>query len=128
MEIALVTLGLVVLAAVPRVYLSLYGMAEVRALVSQEVDLSRVADGVYTGSYRKGHSAYDVEVVVHDHRIVSVKSLEARTNPGRDWNDRATALILEKRAIKLDVISGASVHTQAFEKAVDVALSTPQPQ
>ncbi len=125
MIIALVGLGLFLFAGIVLGYLTLHGMAEVRALVIQEVDLSRVADGAYYGSYHKARWTYDVEVIVREHRIVSVKNLNARMNAVKHWNDAASGLILEKQAIKLDAISGASVNTKAFEKAVEVALSSP---
>jgi uncharacterized protein with FMN-binding domain len=127
MIIALVSLGLFLFAGLLLSYLTLHGLAEVRALVIQEVDLSRVADGAYSGSYHKGRWTYVVEVTVREHRIVSVKNLDMRVRSGavKPWNDQASALILEKRAIELDVISGASVRSQAFEKAIEVALSTP---
>jgi uncharacterized protein with FMN-binding domain len=127
MIIALVSLGLFLFAGILLGYLTLHGRAEVRALVIQEVDLSRVADGAYSGSYHKGRWTYDVEVIVREHRIVSVKNLDARMTMDavKPWNAAASDLVLEKQAIELDVISGASVRSKAFEEAVEVALSTP---
>lgn len=127
MIIALISLGLFLLAGLLLSYLTLHGLAELRALVIQEVDLSRVADGTYSGSYHKGPWTYDVEVTVREHRIISVKNVGARLRADavKPRNDEASALILATRAIELDVISGAPVHTHAFEKAVEVALSIP---
>lgn len=122
MKIALIILALLALIAIPMAFLMFYGMAEVKALVIHEVDLAKIADGTYTGSYHKGRWTYDVEVVVRDHRIVSLRNLNQRMNAAQAWNDKAAALILEKQAINIDVISGATVNTKAFEKAVEVAL------
>ena len=126
MKIALVILGLLALLAIPMAFLMFHGMAEIKALVIQEVDLSKIADGTYHGSYHKGRWTYDVEVVVRDHRIVSIHNMNPRMNVQQRWNDKAAALILEKQSIGIDVISGATVNTKAFEKAVEVALSSPR--
>ncbi|HKP58996.1 MAG TPA: FMN-binding protein [Polyangiales bacterium] len=126
MKIALVILGVFVVLALPLAFLVFHGMAEIKALVIHEVDLSKIADGTYSGSYHKGRWTYDVEVVVRDHRIVSLHNMNPRMNVQQDWNDKAAALILEKQAISIDVISGATVNTRAFEKAVEVALSSPR--
>ena len=123
MKIALIIVGVLVVVAVPLSFVMFYGMHEIKSLVIAEVDLSKLADGTYRGSYHKGRWTYDVEVVIMDHRIASVTNTNPRMNVAKAWNDKATALILEKQSITLDAISGATVNTKAFEKAVEVALS-----
>ena len=125
MKIGLIVLGVITLIAVPMLFLMFYGMREIKTLVINEVDLSKVADGSYSGSYHKGRWTYDVEVAVKDHHIVSVKNTNAKMKAVKDWNDKAAAAIVSKQAIKVDVVSGATVNTKAFEKAIEVALSTP---
>lgn len=125
MKTFLIVMAVIVVLLVPLSYLMFYGMSEIKHLVIREVDLAKIADGVYTGSYHKGRWTYDVEVTVRGHRIVMVKNKNERMNVAKDWNAKAEAAILEKQSIDLDVISGATVNTKAFEKAVEVALSTP---
>jgi uncharacterized protein with FMN-binding domain len=120
----LVVLGVLALLAVPLSFMMFYGMGDIRKLVIQEVDLSKVADGTYTGAYHKGRWTYDVQVSVKDHRITAVKNTNQRTGVLKDWNQQAEARMLEKQAIDVDVVAGATLNTKAFEKAVEVALAT----
>lgn len=125
MKILLIVLGVIALFAIPMCILMFYGMSEIRQLVIKEIDLQKVADGTHTGSYHKGRWTFDVEVVVRDHRIVSVKNTNARMNALKDWNAKAEAAVLEKQSNKIDVVSGASLNSKAFQKAVELALSQP---
>ncbi len=125
MKTLLIVVGLLAALIVPLSWLMFYGMSEIKQLVIREVDLGHVADGVYRGSYHKGRWSYDVEVIVRDHHIVAVKNKNERMKVASDWNAKAEAAVVEKQAIDLDVISGATVNTKAFEKAVELALSAP---
>ena len=122
MTTVLLVLVVVLLAAIPGWYLMFNGMSEIKAMVIRDVDLSKIPDGVYRGSYHKGRWTYDVEVDVRDHEIVSVKNLNPRMDVAKSWNDQAAAKIVEQQSIAVDVISGATVNTKAFEKAVERAL------
>jgi uncharacterized protein with FMN-binding domain len=119
MMLALVLLAMLVLVAVALVVMSFYGMREVRALVLRDVDLSRLADGVYLGSYHKGRWTYDVEVTVKDHRLVSIVNTNARMNTDKDWNEKAAHAMLGNQTVRIDVVSGATLNTKAFGRSVE---------
>lgn len=128
MKVALIIVGILAVLAVPLSILMFYGMAEIRQLVIREVDLQKVADGMYTGSYHKGRWTFDVEVLVEDHRIKAVKNINSRMNTLQDWNASAEAAFIEKQAVNIDVVSGATLNTKALQKAVEVALTNPPPR
>jgi uncharacterized protein with FMN-binding domain len=125
MKVALIVLGILALLAVPLTILMFYGMSEVRQLVIREVDLQKIADGTYTGSYHKGRWTYDVEVVVQSHRIKSVKNVNTRMDAVHDWNASAEKAFIDKQSVNIDVVSGATLNSKALQKAVEVALSSP---
>ncbi|HKU42417.1 MAG TPA: FMN-binding protein [Polyangiales bacterium] len=125
MKLLLLLLALIVVIAIPLTLFMFYGMSDVRRLVIREVDLSKIADGTYAGSYHKGRFTYDVEVAVRDHRIVAIKNKNPRTRDLGEWNDRAEAAMVSKQSINVDVVSGATLNTKAFGKAVELALSGP---
>jgi uncharacterized protein with FMN-binding domain len=64
---------------------------------------------------------------VQNHRIKSVKNLNSRMAGLRDWTTNAEAAFIEKQAVGIDVVSGATLNTKALQKAVEVALTTPPP-
>lgn len=125
MKVALIVLGILALLAVPLTMLMFYGMSEIRQLVIREVDLQKIADGTYTGSYHKGRWTYDVEVVVQSHRIKSVKNVNTRMDALHDWNESAEKAFVDKQSTNIDVVSGATLNSKAMQKAVELALSSP---
>jgi uncharacterized protein with FMN-binding domain len=125
MKVALIVVGILALLAVPLSILMFYGMSEIRQLVIREVDLQKVADGTYAGSYHKGRWTFDVEVVVQNHRIRSVKNINARMKALQVWNDSAEQAFIQKQSVNIDVVSGATLNSRAMQKAVEVALSSP---
>jgi uncharacterized protein with FMN-binding domain len=60
-------------------------------------------------------------VTVRDHRLVSVVNTNVRINVHADWLDDASGL----HTSKVDVISGATLNTKAFGRAMELALSAP---
>lgn len=125
MKVALIVVGILAVLAVPLSILMFYGMSEIRQLVIREVDLGKVADGTYMGSYHKGRWTFDVQVVVQNHRIKSVKNVNARMNTQQEWTASAEAAFVEKQSVNIDVVSGATLNSKAFQKAVEIALSKP---
>lgn len=125
MKILLITLGVIGVISAVLVFVMFYGMTEIKRLVIREVDLSKVPDGTYTGSYHKGRWVYDVQVTVKDHRILSAKNTNPRMDTAKELNEKAEAAILAKQSIDIDVVSGATVNTRAFQKAVENALAMP---
>ena len=125
MKLLLILLAVVCAAVILLAFVAFYGMSDVRRLVIREIDLSKIANGTYVGSYHKGRFTYDVEVAVRDHRIVSIKNKNPRTRALGAWNEQAEAAMVASQAINVDVVSGATLNTKAFSKAVEQALSTP---
>ena len=120
---ALLIAGIVVVALVGIMAIaSLNGMGYVRRMTVNPVDLSKIADGVYVGSFKKGRFSYSVEVAVRDHRIQAVKA----TDPRRATNliiEQIFARIVQDQSVRVDTVSGASLTTKAVSKAAENALN-----
>lgn len=125
MKVLLIVLGIIGVITAVLFFFMMYGMAEIKQLIIKDVDLSKVPDGTYTGSYHKGRWVYDVVVTVKNHRIVSVKSTNPRMDVAKEVNEKIEAAILDRQSVHIDVVSGATVNTKAFQKAVENALSAP---
>jgi len=96
------------------------GMGAIRRLPTPEVDLAAVADGAYRGVFSLGRWKYEVEAAVKDHRIESLRRLNAP-------DDTVTAAIIERilaeQSVSIDTVSGASINTKALALAVEDALA-----
>ena len=98
------------------------GMGEIRKMIVNDVDLGSIADGVYNGSYHKSRWTYDVEVTVAGHRITAVKNTNEKTKRAKGFNSAAASEIIKKQSPNIDAVSGATISTRAFGKAVENAL------
>jgi uncharacterized protein with FMN-binding domain len=101
------------------------GMGEIKKMAVAKVDPSMVPDGVYHGRFSKNRWTFELEITVKDHRIVSIKDAKkggTKLETEKDFFDKAAAAITEKQSTDIDVVSGATVHTRAFRKAVEDAL------
>ncbi len=104
--------------------ISTAGMSDMKKMVINEVDLSKVSDGVYTGKFHKARWTHVVEVIVKDHKIAALKNTSKIPNPSyQKFVDKAIDAIMAKQSVKIDVISGATLNTRAFQKAVENALT-----
>ncbi len=90
-----------------------------------EFDLSRVVDGVYTGSAEGFMGPVTVEVTVAGGRIESivVKSHSDTPNIAGPAFEELSGLIVAEQSLAVDAVSGATVSSQALVDAVRNALS-----
>lgn len=120
---ALLIVGIVLVALVGLMAIGAFsGMSYVRRMTVSPVDLAAIADGVYTGSFKRGRFSYSVEVRVKDHRIEAVRSTGAgpAANP---LMEQIFGRIIQEQNVRIDAVSGASLTTKAVSKAVENALT-----
>ena len=123
MKTVLIIIGAILLIGAVGVIVVTILDREVRKTVISEVDLARLPDGVYSGSFHSGRWHNEVEVTVKDHKIVSIKNInELPDKRAAGIVDEAIAAMLAKQSLKIDVISGASLNTRSFQRAVENAL------
>jgi uncharacterized protein with FMN-binding domain len=122
MSIALVAL-LIIAGLVGGIYAWRF-LKVANALTIDDVDISRVPDGVYEGSYSVFHVKAAVEVVVADGRIVSI----AFTDSGKMSEEARQEIsdifdeVIASQSLHVDITSGASVSKKVSLKAVEEAL------
>lgn len=120
----LIVLVVIILAGA---YWLFNGMGEVKRLEINEVDLSKLADGVYEGSFQKGRWNYNVAVTVKDHAITGIELINPKSGPHDKFHREEIAKVIERQSVKVDAVSGATVSSNALLKAIENALgSTPR--
>jgi len=90
--------------------------ARLYELIAREIDLSKLADGIYAGTLLRDGSSYDLVVRVRDGRIVSVGKVfvETRSQTRRADASDAEAAQTDEAEPEVDVVSGATLSTKAF--------------
>ena len=97
------------------------GLEEGRHLVVEDVDLTELPDGAYTGEHQAGRWSNVVEVTVSDGKITGI-SLQEGFRQG-DLMDTVFEQIIREQKVVVDGVSGATVSGKAYMKAVENALS-----
>ncbi|HCG64118.1 MAG: hypothetical protein A2Y31_06020 [Spirochaetes bacterium GWC2_52_13] len=94
---------------------------QLSALSIANPDLSKIADGIYEGSYEAFPVKVVVTVEVADHRIVSVELNEHRNGQGKPA-ESLLPHIVATQSLELDAVAGATYSSKVILKAVEQAL------
>ena len=96
--------------------------AKVNALTFDEIDLTKVEDGIYEGQCDTGIVRARVQVTVRNHRLESIDLLEhenGRGTPAEAIFDQ----MLQNQTTAVDAVSGATCSSKVIRKAVENALA-----
>ncbi len=100
-----------------------HGLGETEGLVINDVDLSTVPDGVYTGEFKGYRWSNTVEVTVQGHTIKEIKMVERQRFHLDGPVDAIISKIIENQSLAVDAVSGATATSNAILKAVENALT-----
>ena len=99
-----------------------YGLDLGSSLEINDVDLSTLTNGTYTGTYRSGRWTNTVKVIIKDHRISDIKIVDDILFSQPAVLDKILNRVINKQRVKVDVISEATVTSKAYLKAIELAL------
>jgi uncharacterized protein with FMN-binding domain len=86
-----------------------------------DIDISKLNDGVYDGSYSTFPVSARVRVIIKDHRITAIELLEHNNGLGSAAEvipDR----VVEAQTLDIDSVSGATYSSRVILKAIENAL------
>lgn len=98
-------------------------MKDTKNLKINKVDITKIADGNYSGSYSYARFTYKVEVTVKDKQIEKITVLENRKSKFAKKAEGVLDRIVAEQNNDVEVVSGATTTSKAFLKAVENALS-----
>jgi len=102
----------------------LAGMAhnfEKEILQATTVDLTKIKDGIFSGSYGNFVVSVSLEVTVKNHQIAAI--VIKNQNCGKGYEARETIeRIIKAQSPKVDAVTGASSSSRCIMIAVDRAL------
>lgn len=87
------------------------------------VDLQKIKDGEYTGSYKNFLVQVDLKVTVKNKKITDIRVISQDCGPGYE----AAGLIpkiMKAQSLKVDAVTGATGSSIAILKAVERALTS----
>ena len=100
------------------------GLSEGEKITLYGVDLSNVPDGSYTGTYDFKRWSNTVTVHIKDNRIISI-DMDNDVAAARitDCANEMFRRVIEAQDTKVDAVSGATVTSKAYLKAIEDALN-----
>jgi uncharacterized protein with FMN-binding domain len=121
-----ILVGILIVGASMLIYLT-KDLSKYRKMVINDVDLTKIEDGVYEGEFSGGRWKNKLEVTIQDHRIDDIKLIKASSTAGMDdIGEKIFQKVKEKQSLEVDAVSGATVHTKAVLKSIENALSEDQ--
>jgi uncharacterized protein with FMN-binding domain len=94
-----------------------------RAMTINDVEISKIRDGSYTGSYEYGGFTYSVRCVVSQGRVDKIKILQNRATKHALQAEAVIPKIIEQQKVTVDAVTGATASSKALLKAVERALA-----
>lgn len=85
------------------------------------VDLSKVSDGKYVGSFDTVYVGAEVSVTIKDHKISDIILLNHKNERGKPA-EVIPDMVLNSQSLQVDTISGATNSSKAILKAIENAL------
>lgn len=87
------------------------------------VDLSKISNGTYTGSFDAVYIAAKVSVTVKDKRITNITLLSHKNERGKPA-EVIPEKVLEAQSLQVDTISGATNSSKVILKSIENALDS----
>ncbi|AKI97689.1 FMN-binding protein [Kosmotoga pacifica] len=98
---------------------------EAAAIEFSELELSKLEDGDYYGSYSLGLISAKVRVSVSNGKIDNIEIVEHITGKGKKAEDIVEAVI-DEQSVMVDTISGATYSSKIILKAIENAVNNPE--
>lgn len=92
------------------------------ALTFDEIDLTKVDDGVYEGQCDTGVVRARVQVTVRDHQMESIELLEHENGRGTPA-EAILGQMVQEQTTAVDAVSGATCSSKVIRKAVENAIT-----
>jgi len=118
-----ILIGLFILVVIVSVSLAFVQaqLDKLKATELQSLDLSRVQNGTYEGSYTAFPVSVKLTVTVKDHAISSITILKHDNGQGKPA-EVILSDVIEQQSLQVDVISGATYSSKVILLAIQDAL------
>ena len=119
-KVLTVIIAVFVIISLAGLFFATRGLDEGKQVSINDADLSKLDDGVYRGVFDQGRWANQVEIRVENHKMTDIKKTEGFEH--KEAMASIHARVLENQTLLVDVVSGATVSSKAYLKAIENAL------
>jgi uncharacterized protein with FMN-binding domain len=124
LKVALVLLVIILIIGMSSAgYYLLYGMRVIMDMDISVVDLETVEDGTYFGDFEEGFRwANTVSISIYNHKIIGINIVHDQMFKFKDVSYELFERVINKQANLVDIVSGATISSKAYLKAIENAL------
>lgn len=94
---------------------------QVAEITISNVDLAKIGDGTYTGSFKVFPVSAEVKVTVKNHSITQIELVKHKNGQG-SAAEVIPAKVVEAQSLDVEIISGATSSSKVILKAIENAL------
>ena len=123
LKIVLSVFVLFILVAGSGIFFLTRGLEAGEALEVNAPNIAAIDNGSYTGEYKGGRWSNKVSVTVIDKKMTSINVIDDMLIPREDVTAELVDRVLEKQTTEVDAVTGATVTSKAYLKAIENALS-----
>ncbi len=123
LKVSIIIFGIIAIVGGIISFFLFWGMSSIRAYTIADMDLSTITDGEYIGSHKKGRWVTTVKLFIKNQKIDKIEVLKPLIQNEGDFDKAIAEKIISKQSLQIDTVSGATIHTKAFLKACENALS-----
>ncbi len=123
--IVIIFIAFVILIAGAAFYLT-RGLDEGMRVDISSIDATNVKDGTYEGTYEAGRWSNKVAVTVKDGKITDIQIKDDVVFVKEGLSDEIFKRVMDKQNVKVDAVTGATVTSKAYLKAIENALQSGQ--
>jgi uncharacterized protein with FMN-binding domain len=91
-------------------------------LVIEDIKPSLLNDGTYNGTYKEGRWSNEVSVTIKDRKITKIDIVKDVTFSKPEVTKEIFDKVVKNQTTNVDVVSGSTVTSRAYLKAVEDAL------
>ena len=121
-KIMLIILGIIILIFVISYFNIKNNLDNLLKINIHNVDLSKIEDGTYNGSYGNQPVYVKLSVVVKDKKIESINIIKHDNGKGKPA-EKIINDVIEKQSLEVDTISGATYSSKVILLAINDALN-----
>jgi len=97
------------------------GLEELMAIEIENVELSEVPNGTYSGAYKQFPIDVEVSVVLRDGKIQDIDILKHVNGKGKD-GEKVIDRVMSEQSLEVDTVTGATYSSIVILKAIEQAL------
>jgi len=123
-KVLAVVVGIFILVGVTGLIFATRGLEEGKAVTIESVNIAELEDGIYEGEYDYKRWENQVEVTVKNGEIIDIQLVDGFKH--QEALEKIYDRVLMNQSLSVDTVSGATVSSNAYLKAIESALkSTP---